>query len=354
MALTLADLAGRLGAELVGDGAVAIHSAATLDEAGPGQLSFLHNPRYRPLLETTRAAAVVVGPRDRVAGKNLLVSPNPYLAFARAVELLYPEEHPRRGVEPGAHVHPTARLGRDVTALGGACVEEGAEIGAGTMLYPGVYVGRGARVGRDCLLYPNAVVRERCVLGDRVILQPGVVVGSDGYGYARDGARQVKIPQVGIAVLEDDVEVGAGTTIDRAALGETRIGRGTKIDNLVQVAHNVVIGEDCLIVAQAGVSGSTRLGDRVILAGQVGVVGHVTIGDGAVVGAQSGVPADLPAGAVVSGSPAFEHREWLKAQAVLRRLPELRARVLELERRVRATEGVRPESDHRQRSEEPT
>jgi UDP-3-O-[3-hydroxymyristoyl] glucosamine N-acyltransferase len=340
--LTLADLAERLGAELVGDAGVEIHSAATLDGARPGQLSFLHNPKYRPLLETTLASAVVVGPRDRVPGKNLLVSRNPYLAFARAVTLLHPAEHPRRGVEAGAHVHPTARLGPGVTALGGSAVDEDAEVGDRTVLYPGVYVGRGARVGRDCVLYPNAVVREGCVLGDRVILQPGAVVGSDGFGYARDGARQVKIPQIGVVVLEDDVEVGAGTTIDRAALGETRIGRGTKIDNLVQIAHNVVVGEDCLIVAQTGVAGSARLGNRVILAAQAGVAGHLSIGDGAIVGGQSGVPSDVAAGAVVSGTPAFDHREWLKAQAIVRRLPELRARMRELERRLGEVEAALP------------
>lgn len=342
MALTLGDLAERLGAELVGDATVVVHGAAALDAAGPGQLSFLHNPKYRMLLEATRASAVIVGPKDRVAGKNLLVAANPYLVFARALTLLHPPEHPRRGVEPGAHVHPTARLGPGVTALGGAAVEEGAEVGDGTVLYPGAYVGRGARVGRDCVLYPNVVVREGCVLGDRVILQPGAVIGSDGFGYARDGARQVKIPQVGVVVLEDDVEVGAGTTIDRAALGETRIGRGTKIDNLVQVGHNVVVGEDCLLVAQSGVAGSTRLGNRVILAAQAGIVGHLCVGDGAIVGGQAGVHSDLPAGTVVSGSPAFDHREWLKAQPVVRRLPELRSRVRELERRLREIEGAAP------------
>lgn len=338
-ALTLAELAERLGAELEGDAAALVSSVAPLDAAGPGQVTFLHNPKYRPLLETTRATAAIVGPKDRVTGRNLLVSSNPYLALAGAVALLHPAEHPRRGIEPGAHVHPGAELGEGVAVHAGATVEEGARVGRGTVIYPGAYVGLGASVGADCVLYPNAVVRERCALGDRVILQPGAVVGSDGYGYARDGARQVKIPQVGIVVLEDDVEVGAGSTIDRAALGETRIGRGTKIDNLVQIGHNVTVGEDCLLVAQVGVSGSTRLGNRVVLAGQVGVVGHIAIGDGAMVGAQSGVGADLPAGAAVSGSPAFSHKEWLKAQAVVRRLPELRARVMELEKRLRELES---------------
>jgi UDP-3-O-[3-hydroxymyristoyl] glucosamine N-acyltransferase len=177
------------------------------------------------------------------------------------------------------------------------------------------------------------------VLGDRVVLQPGVVVGSDGYGYARDGFRHVKIPQIGIAVIEDDVEIGAGTTIDRAALGETRVGRGTKIDNLVQIGHNVAVGEDCLVVAQVGVSGSTRIGNRVVLAGQVGVVGHLKIGDGAVVAARAGLHSDLAAGAVVSGSPATDHGQWLKIQAVVTRLPQLRRKIQQLERRLNEFES---------------
>ncbi len=347
MTMTLGDLAERLGAELHGPAGEVVHSVATLDAAGPGQVSFLANPKYRPLLETTGASAVIVSAQDRVPGRACLVCANPYLAFARAVALLHPPELPAPGVAPGAHVDASAQLGEGAAVLPGAYVGPAARVGEGTVLHPGVYVGAGARLGRDCLLHPNAVVREGCVLGDRVILQPGAVVGSDGFGYARDGARQVKIPQVGIVVLEDDVEVGAGTTIDRAALGETRIGRGTKIDNLVQIGHNVRVGEDCLLVAQVGVSGSTRVGNRVVLAGQVGVVGHVQIGDGAIVGAQSGVPGDLPPGAVVSGSPAFDHPEWLKAQAVVRRLPKLRQAVQKLEQRVRELEAARAAEEKR-------
>jgi UDP-3-O-[3-hydroxymyristoyl] glucosamine N-acyltransferase len=349
VSVRLAELARRLDAELFGDGEVTVHSVATLQDAGAGQLSFLANPKYRALLGTTRASAVIVGPEERAEGLPLLVSRNPYLAFARAVTLLHPSEDPGRGVDEAAHVHPTAKLGEGVRAFAGCCVAEEAEIGPGTVLYPGVFVGRGARVGSSCVLHANAVLREGCRIGDRVVLQPGCVVGSDGFGYARDGSRQVKIPQIGVVVLEDDVEVGAGTTIDRAALGETRIGRGTKIDNLVQVAHNVVVGSDCLIVAQAGISGSTRLGDRVILAGQVGVVGHLTIGDGAVVGAQSGVGSDVPPGAVLSGSPAFDHRSWLKAQGAFPKLPELRTRIRELERRLSRLEAGAPDSGGEER-----
>ncbi len=337
--MRLGDLAARLGAELRGDPGVEVTAVAPLDRAGPGDVSFLSNPKYAPLLRQTRASAVIVGPDVDLEGPAALVTPNPYLAFARAVELLHPQEHPRRGVEEGAWVHPTARLGEGVTALAGSRVDEGAQVGDGTILYPGVYVGRGARVGRDCVLHANAVVREGCVLGDRVILQPGAVVGSDGYGYARDGHRHVKIPQVGIAVLEDDVEVGANSTIDRAALGETRIGRGTKIDNLVQIGHNVTVGEHCLLVALVGVSGSTRIGNHVVLAGQVGVAGHITVGDGAMVGAQSGVASDVEPGARLLGSPAIPSTEWMRAQSLVRRLPRLRQRIREMERRLAELEA---------------
>jgi UDP-3-O-[3-hydroxymyristoyl] glucosamine N-acyltransferase len=351
VSLTLLELAQRLGADLVGDGSRVIASVATLQEAAPGQLSFLANPKYRALLRATNASAVIVGSADRQAeraeGVDLLVSPNPYLAFARAVALLHPTPGEGSGIDPGAHVHPSAELDEGVRAMAGSFVGENARIGCGTVLYPGAYVGRNARVGAGCVLHANAVVREECRLGDRVILQPGCVIGSDGFGYARDGARQVKIPQVGTVVLEDDVEVGAGTTIDRAALGETRIGRGTKIDNLVQVAHNVTIGSDCVIVAQVGISGSTRIGDRVILAGQAAVVGHVAIGDGAIVAARSGISSDVPAGAVLAGSPAVEHREWLKAQVLARRLPELRAQVRELEQRLASLERQTSDAEER-------
>ncbi|GAB4265979.1 MAG: UDP-3-O-(3-hydroxymyristoyl)glucosamine N-acyltransferase [Deferrisomatales bacterium] len=342
--MTLRELAEALGAKLQGDPALEVHGAAPLDRAGPGEVSFLSNPKYRGLLATTRASAVIVGPSDRREDLACLVCDNPYLAFARAVALLHPQPRPEPGVEDGAFVSPSARLGEGVTVMAGAYVDEGVRVGPETVLYPGVYLGREARVGARCVLHANAVVRERCVLGDRVVLQPGAVVGSDGYGFARDGTRHVKIPQVGIVVVEDDVEVGAATTIDRAVLGETRIGRGTKIDNLVQIGHNVEVGEDCLVVAQVGVSGSTRVGDRVVLAGQAGVVGHVVLGEGAMVGAQSGVMADVPAGAVVTGSPAFDHREFLKVQAVVRRLPELRARLRELEKRLAGLE--RAEAAH--------
>lgn len=341
--MKLSKLAEQLGAQIVGNPNLEVNSINTLKEAKKNQASFLSNPKYRPLLENTKAGAVIVGENEETngaaAGPALLITKNPYLAYARAVELLHPVEHPDRGFEPGSYRRPTAKIGPDVVTMACSHVDEDAEVGARTVLYPGVFVGRGAKIGADCVLYPNAVVREGCVLGDRVILQPNVVVGSDGFGYANDGRKHVKIPQIGIVVIEDDVEVGAGTTIDRAALGETRIGKGTKIDNLVQIGHNVQVGNDCIIVAQVGISGSAKLGNNVVLAGQAGIAGHIEIGDGAAVGAKGGVLSDLPPGAQVLGAPAYDKGEFFRAQAIIRRLPELSKKLRSLEKRLNALEA---------------
>jgi UDP-3-O-[3-hydroxymyristoyl] glucosamine N-acyltransferase len=339
-AYTLAELAGLLGTEWAGDGSLVIRGVSTLEDARAGDLTFLANRKYKAALATTKASAVVVAPADVREGLSHLVSPNPYLTFARAVALFHPPSHPGRGVSAEAHVDPTAKVGEGAVLMAGAHVEAGASVGDRTVLYPGAYVGAGATIGADCVLYPNVTVRERCVLGDRVILQPGCVIGSDGFGFASGSKGHEKIPQVGIVRIEDDVEVGACTTIDRAALGETRIGRGTKIDNLVQIAHNVTVGAHCFLVSQVGVSGSTRIGDRVVLAGQAGLAGHIEVGAGSVVGARGGLMADLPAGSVVSGAPAMPHREWLRTTALTRRLPELFRRIQKIEKRLGAGAGV--------------
>lgn len=348
---TVGELAGRLGARLVpapaASGEAPLAGVAPLEDAGPGQVSFYANPRYREELARTRAAAVIVGEDDErlvPAGAARLVCAQPYVAFAKAVALFHPEARPEPGVRPGAHVHAEAQVDPSAAVLPGAVVGRGARIGAGTVLHPGALVLDGAQVGRGCTLHAGAVVRERCVLGDRVILQPGCVVGSDGFGFAFDlegdgeGPMHRKIPQVGIVRVEDDVELGACTCVDRAALGETVIGRGTKVDNLVQIAHNVRVGPLSLLVAQCGVSGSTTLGQGVILAGQVGVVGHLKLGDGARVGAQSGVSRDLADGETVSGSPAIAHRDWLRMSAAMPKVPELLKELRRLQARVEALE----------------
>jgi UDP-3-O-[3-hydroxymyristoyl] glucosamine N-acyltransferase len=330
----LGELAARLGCELRGDGEVEIRGVAGLDEAGPGDLSFLANPRYADKLAATRAGAVIVAPGHQAPVPSL-VCDNPYLAFSRAVELVRPQPRPAPGVHPSAHVDATAVVGDGVHVGALAVVGAGVRLGARSVLHPHVVLYDGVLVGEDCELHSGVQVRERCRLGSRVVVQNGAVIGADGFGFARDAdGRYHKFPQVGIVVVEDDVEIGALTAIDRAALGETRIGRGSKLDNLVQVGHSVTIGEDSVLAGQVGVAGSTRIGRRVTLAGQVGVAGHLEIGDGVVATAQTGIPGSVEPGAVVSGSPAIENRAWLKSSAVFAKLPELLRRLRELERKV--------------------
>jgi UDP-3-O-[3-hydroxymyristoyl] glucosamine N-acyltransferase len=330
----LRELAERLGCELRGDGAVEVEGVAPIEHAGPRDLSFLANPRYAAHLATTRAAAVILAPGHE-ASLPCLVSDNPYLAFARAVALIRPPFRPAPGVHPSAQVDPTAVLGADVHVAALAVVGRDVRVGARSVLHPHVVLYEAVEVGEDCLLHSGVQVREGCRLGNRVVVQNGAVIGGDGFGFARDGeGHHHKFPQVGIVVVEDDVEIGALSAVDRAALGETRIGRGTKLDNLVQVGHSVVIGEDSILAGQVGVAGSTRIGSRVTLAGQVGVAGHLTIGDGVIATAQTGIPGSVEEGLVVSGSPAIENRAWLKSSAVFARLPELQKRLRELERKV--------------------
>jgi UDP-3-O-[3-hydroxymyristoyl] glucosamine N-acyltransferase len=330
----LRELAQRLGCALRGDGDVDVRRVAGIAEAQAGDLTFVSGARYAPLLQTTRASAVIVAPGLETALPSLL-SENPYLTFAQALPLLHPEPRPAPGVHPSASVDPTAHLGEAVHVGALAVVGPGVRVGARSVLRPHVVLYEGVQVGADCLLHSGVQVRERCVLGDRVIVQNGAVIGADGFGFAKDAeGRYQKIPQVGIVVIEDDVEIGALSAIDRAALHETRIGRGVKIDNLVQIGHSVAIGAHSVLAGQVGIAGSTKVGEKVTLAGQVGVAGHLTIGDGVIVTAQSGIPGDVEAGRVLSGSPVIDNRDWLKATALFAKLPELRARLRELERRL--------------------
>jgi UDP-3-O-[3-hydroxymyristoyl] glucosamine N-acyltransferase len=332
--VTLRELAAQLGCELCGDGDVEIRGVAGLDEAGPGELSFLANPRYAGKLATTRAAALVLAP-GQATPLPALVSDNPYLTFARAVALVRPPARPSPGVHAAAHVDASARLGEGVHVGALAVVGRDVCVGARSVLHPRVVIGDGVEIGEDCVLHAGVSVRERCRLGSRVVVQDGAVIGADGFGFARDASgRYHKFPQVGIVVVEDDVEIGALTAIDRAALGETRIGRGSKLDNLVQVGHSVTIGADSVLAGQVGIAGSTRIGRGVTLAGQVGVAGHLEIGDRVVATAQSGIPSSVEAGTVVSGYPAIENRAWLKSSAVFAKLPELQRRLRELERKL--------------------
>ena len=333
--MKLRDIAAHLECRLEGDGEIEIHGLAGIERAQAGELTFFVNPKYAAHLRATGASAVILGERAQAAPCAMLRAANPYLAFARAVELLTPRRRERPCIHVLASVAQTATIAPDASIGPFVSVGAGARIGARTVLYPHVTVGDEAVIGDDCVVHAGVSVRERVVVGNRVVIQDGAVIGSDGFGFARqaDGTHY-KIPQVGGVVVEDEVEIGANTTIDRPAVGETRIGAGSKIDNLVQIAHGVTIGPNVLLAAQVGIAGSTTIEEGVTLAGQVGVAGHLTVGKGAMASAQTGIPNSVEAGAFVSGYPAIDNRDWLKASAVFRRLPELKKALAALQRRV--------------------
>ena len=335
-AFTLAEVATAVGGRVVGRGAVRLTGVAALADAGPQDLSFVTDARYASAAAASAAGALLVPDRSLAAGRPAVVVPSPGAALAVWLASFQPAPRPRAGVARGANVHRSARLGRGVSVAAGATVSARARIGARSILAAGAYVGEGAVVGDDCVLGPHATVADSCIVGSRCILHAGAVVGSDGFGYVPDGEAHRKVPQVGIARVEDDVEIGANSTIDRATLGETVVGRGTKIDNLVQVGHNVRIGEHSLLCGQAGIGGSSTLGRRVVLAGQVGISDHVTIGDGAMLTGQAGIArrGRVPAGAVLSGMPALPHREFLRRAALIGRIEAALERLAALERRM--------------------
>jgi len=336
--MKLRDIAEKLDCRLEGEPSTEITGIAGIDHADAGQLTFLANRRYSPLLKTTKASALLVEdgielPREAgLAPLAALRNANPYLAFAQAIELFYCAPAYPPGVHATAVIAKSAKVGKNAH-IGPYCfVDEGAEIGQGAVLHSFVTIYRDVKIGRDFFAHAHAVVREGCRIGDRVILQNGVIIGADGLGYAKraDGTWH-KMLQTGPAVLEDDVEVQANACVDRATVGETRVGHGTKIDDLVLIGHAAHVGANTMLCGQVGLAGSTKIGDNCILAGQVGTAGHLTVGDGAVITAQSGVPNDVPARALYSGYPAVENRQWLKMMAALNRLPELQKRVQALE-----------------------
>jgi UDP-3-O-[3-hydroxymyristoyl] glucosamine N-acyltransferase len=336
----LHEIAERLECRLEGDGGLDISGVAGLEEAGPGDLTFFANPKYAKELRRTRASAVIAGERTDGAPCAVLRTTDPYLTFARAVELFADRWRPPAGVHALAFVEDEALIALDASIGPFVVVGRGARIGARTIVHAHVNIGRFAEVGDDCVIHAQSSIRERVRLGNRVVIQDGAVIGSDGFGFARTpSGGHHKIPQIGGVVIEDDVEIGANSTVDRPAVGETRIRAGTKIDNLVQVAHGVQIGRDVLLAAQVGIAGSSVVEDQVTLAGQVGVSGHITIGKGAVATAQSGIPNSVEPGSFISGYPAIPNRDWLKASALFRRLPELRKLIAELERRVTELEA---------------
>jgi UDP-3-O-[3-hydroxymyristoyl] glucosamine N-acyltransferase len=338
--LKLKELADLLHCRLQGDGDVEIGRVAGIERAGPGDVTFIANERYLSKLAATQASAVIVTDqvaqgRSTAAGTALLITAHPYLAFAQAVGLLTEAPAPPTGVDRTSAVAPDATLGADVAIGPFVSIGAGASVGARTVIYPNVTIGPGARIGEDCIIRSQVSIRDGVVVGNRVIVQDGAVLGSEGFGFARqpDGTH-LKIAQRADVVIEDDVEIGANSAVDRPAVGETRIGAGTKIDNLVQIGHGASIGRRVLFAAQVGIAGSCVIEDDVILAGQVGVANHVRLGKGVTATAQTGIPNSLEAGEFVSGYPAIGHREWLRSSAVYRQLPALRKRVADLEQRL--------------------
>jgi UDP-3-O-[3-hydroxymyristoyl] glucosamine N-acyltransferase len=342
---TLAEIAELLQATLSGDPSIEIRGVSGIREAQPHDITFVANLKYVSELERTRASAAIIG-RDiddeRLApGVATLRVENPYLAFVTVLELFaFRKRKTQIGVDPTAIVGHNVRLGENVSVQAYVVIGDNVEIGDRTVIAPFVYIGDDTRIGDDCLVYPHVTVREEVTIGHRVILHSGAVIGSDGFGFAKVSDTHRKIPQIGTVIVEDDVEIGANTTVDRATMtnGATIIGRGTKVDNLAQIAHNVIIGEHCLIVAQVGIAGSAELQRNVTLAGQAGVAGHLTIGENAVIAAKAGVTKDVPANAFYSGFPAEDHARDLEQQAFIRRLPQMHQQLEALRRRVEAVE----------------
>ncbi|MGE3275304.1 MAG: UDP-3-O-(3-hydroxymyristoyl)glucosamine N-acyltransferase [Vicinamibacterales bacterium] len=339
--MRLRDLAARLDCQLEGDGTVEIVRVAPIETAGLGDVTFLANPKYAAALPATRASAVIVAPGVAGAPCPALRTDNPYLAFARAARALMPASRPPAGIHATAIVAPGVVLGADVAIGPYAVIGRGTRLGDRTVVHAHAWIGEDAVLGPDCVVGPRVSIHDRCQLGARVVLKDGAVIGSEGFGFATraDGTHE-RIPQTAAVVLEDDVEVGANACVDRPAVGETRVASGTKIDNLVQLAHGVRVGRNAFLAAQVGVAGSTVIGDAVMLGGQVGVTGHVTVGDRVKMSAKTGVTGNVPDDAFLSGYPSMDNLEWRKAFAVVRKLPELRRRLAAAERRLAALEGA--------------
>jgi UDP-3-O-[3-hydroxymyristoyl] glucosamine N-acyltransferase len=331
---TLGELAAFLGGELKGPADLAIEGIAALDQATPREISFISQRRFTRLADQSRAAALIVAPECAGLPRPLIIVPHPYLAYARVAALFAPPVRRWPGISDLAYLGRDVALGQEVSIAPLAFIGDGVHLGDRVTIMPGCVIGDEVRIGADTLVYANVTIRERCTVGARCILHSGTVIGSDGFGFVPGAEGHLKIPQLGTVIIEDDVEIGANCTIDRGALGATRVGRGVKMDNLVHLAHNVEVGEHSFLVAQVGVSGSTKLGKRVALAGQVGVAGHLELGDGVQVGAQSGVNHSIPAGQTVSGSPVRPHREWLHLMGHLPKLPDIYRRLKQVEQQL--------------------
>jgi UDP-3-O-[3-hydroxymyristoyl] glucosamine N-acyltransferase len=342
--MKLSEIAARLSVELRGADSE-ITGIAGIEEAGPGQVTFVSNPKYAAAAKTTKASAVIVAPDFPEIDTATLRSKNPYLTFAQAIELFYQPPKYAPGIHPTAVIDPLAKIGKNAHIGAYVVIDADVEIGDDCVLLPHVVIYRGARIGQKFFAHAHSVVREYCQLGDNVILQNGVVIGADGFGFAKDNqGNWYKILQSGPTILEDEVEVQANACVDRASIGQTRVARGTKIDNLVQVGHGCEIGEHTMVCAQVGLAGSTVVGKNVILAGQAGVAGHCTVGDGVIVTAQSGTHGDIEPGKMVSGTPAFDNRQWLRCTAAYQQLPEIVRTVRKLAASIEKAKGTSTES----------
>jgi len=335
----LQQLADLVDGELKGDAGLDIFKVAPIDQAQQGDITFVANPKYLTKLNDCQASAVIVAPGIDAPGMDLIICKNPYLAFAKILTFLQVSKQSVKGVMPGAWIADSAMVDKTATIYPGCVVGEGVSVGAGSTLYPGVVIYDDVTIGQECLLHAQSIVREGCRIGDRVILQPAVVIGSDGFGFAPDGDGYYKIPQVGIVVLEDDVEIGANSCVDRAALGETRIRRGTKLDNLVQIGHNVSVGEDCILVSQSGIAGSTTIGNHCTFGGQAAVAGHLKVGDNVMIGGRGGATGNVDSNQILSGLPLMPHKQWLRATMTLPKLPEMRKDMQKMKKRLEELEA---------------
>ncbi len=330
--MKLRELASKLGCKLSGNGEIEITGISEIQTAKEGQITFLTNPRYAKFLETTKASAVIVGKEIPNVKITQLICREPYVAFARALSIFFTEELPKPGISPKASIHPSAEVGNDCYIGEFTTIGENTRIGNRVKIFPGCFIGNNCEIGDDSILFPNVIVYNGCKIGKWVRIHSGTVIGSDGFGYAfsKEERKIIKVPQAGGVIIEDYVEIGANTTIDRGTIGNTVIGEGTKIDNLVQIGHNVKIGKYCFIVSQVGISGSTKIGDFVTLAGKVGIAGHIEIGNNITVAAKSGVTKSLKEPGTYAGFPAKPYREWRKVQALIDRLPEIYDKIRQL------------------------
>ncbi|MCI0662350.1 MAG: UDP-3-O-(3-hydroxymyristoyl)glucosamine N-acyltransferase [Acidobacteria bacterium] len=339
--MKLKEISAELNCDLVGDPEIEITGVSPIEMAQPGQLTFLSNKKYRRHLATTKASAIILQNADDLpVGKSAIISSDPYLAFGLVMNLLHPSFAPERGVHPSAVISPSAQIGLNISVGPFSVIGDNVIIGDNVSILPHCVIYPDVQIGDDALIHSHCVIREGCRIGARVILQNHVVIGSDGFGFAkRPDKSWLKISQAGIVIIEDDVEIGAGSAIDRATIGSTVIGKGTKIDNLVQIGHGSTVGQNTLLCAQVGLAGSTRVGNEVILSGQVGAAGHLEIGDGVIATAQTGIPSSVEAGKIISGYPAIENRDWLKSSAIFAQLPKLQKEIRELRERLSKLES---------------